>query len=444
MKRFLSLLLLVLLVASLTACSQQAGSAETPASAQAETQKAPAPTEALTPAPTPALKSFAPQDIFGSAFNPYSGADFPEYFNIYAASFSKGSAKLEGKASYTLSMTASGNTDDAIAFLTALAGLNEDEKIIRTDEYNGGGFCEFQGKDGATFTIRKTNPDDDRYEYVDGCIVDISINLTDADVLRYIQLVRDNFNINALAAAADYFDVTPVFDECDIAVNLHKKEARVTLRYSVTDVAAVQKSMAENVKNNWYDAQNGKMGLSYGIQDIEYQFDGKGGNIYVSETASDMKSVLSAYVEPEISFAKLGFQYSEKDQLCLYEAREPHYMSVAVCRPDWGSLNDIDGWNIEYLDEVNGYSLRITYNTDEDKYNIRIEKGKESAVFEYLPADKKFIGDYPDQDTVKRMFSDAFGTQGEDFYEKPMAYFEQLIQERFGVSVDELYKMPIR
>jgi hypothetical protein len=42
---------------------------------------------------------------------------------------------------------------------------------------------------------------------------------------------------------------------------------------------------------------------------------------------------------------------------------------------------------------------------------------------------------------VNRLFNEAFGTQGEDFYDKPMAYFEQLVQERFGMSIDELYAL---
>lgn len=431
MKRFLSVLLLVLLVASMTACSKQT-----------EAQNTPVETPIPSPSPTPESEPFVPEDIFGIEFNPYSDAGFPDYFTIYAASFSIGAAKLEDKSQYTLSMTVNGNTDDAIAFLADLAGLDEDEKASRTDEYNGGGFCEFQGKDGAIFTIRKTNPDDDRYEYVDGCIADILVNLTDADVPKYIQLFRDNFNVNALVAAADYFDTKPVLDEFDIAVNLHKKEALFALSYPVADVATVQTSMAENVKSNWYDAQNGKMGLSYGILDIEYIFDGKGGNIYVSERSSEMKSALSAYVEPEVSLAKLGFGFDQDGVCGVYEQHEPHYMNVAIHRPEWGEF--AEDWNIEYMDNVNGYGLRITYNVNEDKYNIRIEKGEESAVFEYLPADKKFIGEYPDLDTVKRMFNDAFGTQGENFYDKPLAYFEQLVQDRFGMSIDELYPLPIK
>lgn len=61
-----------------------------------------------------------------------------------------------------------------------------------------------------------------------------------------------------------------------------------------------------------------------------------------------------------------------------------------------------------------------------------------------MPATKGYTGDYPDKDTVKWMFNDAFGTQGEDFCEKLLIYFKQMLQERFGVSIGELYALPIR
>ncbi len=93
---------------------------------------------------------------------------------------------------------------------------------------------------------------------------------------------------------------------------------------------------------------------------------------------------------------------------------------------------------------MNGYVLRITYNADEDRYHISADKDNAGAAFDYLSVTKEYGWEYPDQDTVKRMFNGAFGTQGEDFYEKPLAFFEQLLQERFGMSMEELYALPIR
>jgi hypothetical protein len=114
------------------------------------------------------------------------------------------------------------------------------------------------------------------------------------------------------------------------------------------------------------------MGFSYGIFDIQLVYDKNGGNIYVTESTSVMDSVLSAYAEPEISLSKLGFGFGQ-DGLCgVYEQREPHYTSVAVHRPEWGEFNE--EWNIEFMDELNGYMLRITYFESEDKFHISADK----------------------------------------------------------------------
>ena len=61
-----------------------------------------------------------------------------------------------------------------------------------------------------------------------------------------------------------------------------------------------------------------------------------------------------------------------------------------------------------------------------------------------MPATREYGGEYPDEETVKRIFNDTFGTQGEDFYEKQIDSFKQLVQDRFGMSIDELYVLPIR
>ena len=142
----------------------------------------------------------------------------------------------------------------------------------------------------------------------------------------------------------------------------------------------------------------------------------------------------------ENSLIGLGFGFDDAGTCGVYEQHEPHYMNVAIHRPEWGEF--ADDWNIEYLDQLNGYGLRITYHLSENKYHITLDKGNEGAAFDYFPATGKYTDEYPDLDTVKRMFNAAFGTQGDGFYTKPLACFEKLVQARFGMSVDELYALP--
>ena len=181
--------------------------------------------------------------------------------------------------------------------------------------------------------------------------------------------------------------------------------------------------------------------IPYGLINNTLVFDSKFGSaILVMQSSNDVNSTLGEYVEPEFSFAKFGFGFDDVGTCGVYEQHEPHYMNVAIHRPEWGEFNE--DWNIEYLDQINGYGLQITYNQDMDSYHISLDKGNERASFEYLAATKEYTGQYPDPDTVNRMFNDAFGTQGEDFYDKPLAYLKQLVQERFGMSIDELYALP--
>ena len=441
MKKALGILLTALLTIGLAACSTVAPQESTETPEQSVSIKA-SPTPEAVDTPSPEPKQYAPEDIFGSELNPYGDTVFPGNFHIFAASFSQGSAKLGGKVPYSLSMTAEGNTDDAIAFLAALAGLSEDEKVSRTDEYNGGGFCEFQGKNGAVFTIRKTNPDDDRYAYVDGCLIDITSDVNTADIEKYISLARDNYNLNALSSIAQYLDTEPDWGECSFDVNLHKKEARASVVYHVSDVEAVQQVIADNAKSDWYDTQSGSMGLSYGMIGIKIEFDSKGGAVYITQSAAEFDTALCEYIAPEISLTKLGFGFGQDGVCGVYEQHDPHYMSVAIHRPEWGEFSD--DWNIEFMDVVNGYQLRITYNAAENKYHISADKNKKGAAFDFLPATKEYGWENPDKDTVIQMFNDVFDTQDEDIYEKPMTYFEQLVQERFGMGIDELYALPIK
>lgn len=461
MKRFLSLALFVLLVLSSAACTQLVEPVNSPIPAQTEKQNTPAPSQASppdptsSPTPTPEPKPFAPMDIFGSMFNPYGDMELPDNLTIFAATFDKGSEKMKGQSLFVLSMTGSGNMYACIAYWLDVAGLGLDDgkKMERIQEYRSNGyFLEFTGTDEQVITIRQASPEDGRYEYVEadgshdftggGCVIDITFFINAADVEKYTDLVRDNYNLNALAPIADYLDVVPDFRECGISVNLHKNEVNAYAVYYIPNVDAVQKSIEKNVQSDWWE-WNGMMEtvIRYGPIGSKLTCDGKGGAITIGQAYANLSTAMGEFAEAEVSLTKFGFGFDDAGTCGVYEQHEPHYMNVAIHRPEWGEF--AEDWNIEYLDQLNGYGLRITYHLSEDKYHITLDKGNEGAAFDYFPATKEYTGQYPDMDTVHRMFNDAFGTQGEGFYGKPLAYFEQLVRERFGMSIEELYALPI-
>ena len=161
MRRFLTVLLILLLAASTTACSGQSAGTTTEPSASPETAEPSTTPESVEPEPEP----YAPTDIFGSEFNPLAELKMPDIFTVLAASFTKGSSKLEGRNPYTLYIAAEGNMYAAVAYQAdiAIAGLSEEDKNDRFQEYSDNGFCEFTGTDGRVVTIRQTKPHDEKH-----------------------------------------------------------------------------------------------------------------------------------------------------------------------------------------------------------------------------------------------------------------------------------------
>lgn len=441
MKKLLAVLLILLLCSSLASCSSS-GSA--PAQAQAPAD----------PAPAAETAPYTAMDIFGSEFNPYADLELPDIFTIFCAEFNKGAAKLNNPAQFILSMTGRGNLYACIAYQADVAGLglSEEEKMDLLTEYRQNGcFCEFTGTDGQIVTIRQAIPDDDRYEYVEsdgshditggGCVIDITFPLSDADNEKYTRLVQDNFSLEALAPLADYMDIKNDFSECGLRVNLHKNEADAYVVYYFPDVAAVRKDLENGLGSGWWE-WNGLQQTSFTVGAIENKltFDERAtpGAITVEQTNREFNLPPGA----DVSLTKLGFGFDEAQTCGVYEERDPHYMSIAVHRPEWGAFDS--DWNIEYMDEVNGYALRITYHAAEGRYHFSLEKNGESCAFETYP-DKQQVGwEYPDLDTVHRMFNDAYGTKEKELYSRPLADLEALVQARFGLSLQELYALPIR
>lgn len=434
MKRILSILLIVLLICTLTACSKQ------PA------EPSSTPQESLEP--TPEREPYKPMDILGEEFNPF-GTDSP--FTVFEASFNRGSDKMEGRAQFVLSMTGSGNMFAVVAYQADVAGLGLDDsgKFELLDEYVANdGFLEFTGKDGRVVTIKRADSNDDRYEYVEsdgshgisgaGCVIELTYYVPDADIAKYTQLVQDNYSVDALKPIADYFDTNTDFSECGINVNVHKDEARAYAVYDVTDVKTVQHSMQANGNAPWWE-WNGMMQTSFmnGGVESKLTFDTAGKAITVEQAKENFNTLPAS----EGSLTALGFGFDDAGTCGVFELREPHYISVAIARPEWGEFSE--DWNIEFMDtDINGYSLRITYHAEDGRYHISVDKDGESCAYDTYP-DKNQVGwEYPDLDTVHRMFNDALGTKEKELYSVPLERFEQFVQERFGMSVDELYAAP--
>ena len=454
MKRIVSTLLIALLIFSLAACSNQTiepseSSVSPPATsnpqATPESSTPPESTSDPTPEPTPEREPYAALDIFEAEFNPF---DMDGPTTVFEARFEKGVAKLEGKNPFTLSMTSSA-VYACIAFQADVAGLGLDDggKGELVEAYrNNDGFLEFTGADGRIVTIRQANPDDNRYEYVEsdgnqgftgaGCLIELTYYVPNDELEKYTQLVQDNYSIEALSPIAAYFDTATDFSECGISVNLYKNEVQTSVVYYVPDAETIRQNIASNVKSDWWEwkgnmetyiAYNNAIGNKLTV-------DSEGGAITVVQSNKHLQPIAQG------SLAALGFGFDDAGTCGVFEDREPHYISVAIARPEWGEFSE--EWNIEFTDtDVNGYSVIMWYYADEDKYDIQIDRDNVSAKYTYFTKGELDFC-FPDTDTVRQMFNAAFGTEGDSFYHAPFEHFKQYVQEHFGMSVDELYAAP--
>ena len=302
MKRFLSVLLIITIVASLVACSgRQSDTNETTPLQQQEVSNTavPSDTPAPTPAPTPEPKPYTPMDLLNIEFNPYAEMQLPDNFVIQYASFNKGSAKLEGKNPFILTISAEGNMFAAVAYWADVSGLSEQEKGDRIDEYSKSGFCEFTGTDGRIVTIRQQKPHDEKYEN-GACLIDLTYYVPDAELERYTDLIRDNYNLNALTAVKDFFNVETDFSECSIEVVPQNNEANVAVQYYVDDADSVQQRVAEIITDelqDWHGLPSAV--IPYGLIKNTLIFDSRfGAAILVLQTSNELNSSLGEYVEP--------------------------------------------------------------------------------------------------------------------------------------------------
>ncbi|NLK64893.1 MAG: hypothetical protein GX289_07345 [Tissierellia bacterium] len=445
MKRFLILLFLLVFIVLLTACSNNPAdeTSQEPVQSQEKEEPGPAvPIEITEPAPAQEVEPYTSMDIFDSNFNPYADMELPDIFTVYAASFIKGSPKFEGRNPFILYIAAEGNMYAAVAYQADVAGLTEDEKVNKVNEYLNGGFCEFQGTDGRIVTIKQTKPHDIQQE--NGvCNIEITYNVADADLGKYTKLIRDNYNFNALASVKEYMDIETDFTECSIEVNLQNKEAIVAVQYYFDDAEKAKQSISDDLKYEWRE-WNGHpaVDISYGMIRNTLIFDSRSVDaVLILQTSNELNSPLAEYLEPEFSLAKFGFGFDDAGTCAVYEDQEPHYKSVAICREEWGQHSD--GWNIELMDtNVNGYFLIMWYHLKDDMYHINIEKDGANCTYDIYLTRNEYGWEQPDKDTVHRMFNNAFGTQGDEFYDKPLAHFEQYVQERFGMSIEDLYALP--
>lgn len=145
------------------------------------------------------------------------------------------------------------------------------------------------------------------------------------------------------------------------------------------------------------------------------------------------------------AFTRLGFAFIDYRGTYFYEEQDPHEIHLHIHRSEFDtnvSLENRLDWNMEFFDaDVNGYSLQFYYYEADDRYLAELVKDGVQASVNIRPATGEPGDTSPDLDIARQTFNDAFGTEGDEFYNAAIKYFEQFLQDRFGMGVEEFYGM---
>jgi len=445
MKRLLCIVSCTILLLSF-ACAPAASSAVTSAAPETVSTAAATPEPTLEPASDPL--GLAPYDLLEMGYNPFFDMQFSSGYTIYGARFDCADSNKGTKDAYALYVTAEGDPYEILESCAATLGVTDEAQLTAyAESLDKDGFLQINGTFAgrpAYAALKKTSADGqfDQCIDVNGCRVEFGAELSPDSVEQYRALALDNYNLAMLGdLAAQLSDDTIPQGQFSILVNMQKPDkTTVYVAHTVKDAAALLASITETLQTSWYDEATASLGIDYAMQKAKYSFDTTNNVVHVEFSPNDNNVPAREFQKAAVSFTSLGFQSFPNDGLCIYKEDQNH-LEIAIAKPDWGHNED---WNFEFLGESNGYSLGMWYTEATGLFHVTVNQGEKWAAAEYVVAEGIFAPDvYPDEDTQKRMFSEAAGITEGDHRAAVFALFEQAIQQRFSMTWQELYALPV-
>ncbi|MDD3168577.1 MAG: hypothetical protein PHC91_03815 [Eubacteriales bacterium] len=387
-----------------------------------------------------------PADLLSDDMNLFFGVSFPEGYTVYAA----GVEDNVNSVFYQLYLTAQGEPEEIITYLSKLLG-NEDEESIQKsiDVFQRDGGVGIDGRlDAAGFDVNckitPTEKDDHNYDFVDGCNLRLTASIEDAS--RYRKIIEDNYNLNSLSDVAKYFDVMPITGQSKIFVRKNQNNAQIDAVYNtIEDVAGIMKSIKAELKYEGFDENNNNINLlRYGEVSNSIMFAGND-TICIFQNLSDAGKNYKDYKLATNKLIDMGFtNYIETDALCEYKD-DANKLNITINIPEWGSRPE--AWEnscVTFIKEMNGYLLVIWYYPDEHRYAVQSDRDSASVKYECFAKTGEFSGEYPDRDTVKAQFEAMYsGLEVQDVFMEGIELFQEYVNSTFGMSIDQLYQLAV-
>ena len=386
-----------------------------------------------------------PADLLSDELNVFSDVSFPEGYTVYAAGFENN----VNFGLYELYLTAEGNPEDIVIYISNLLGLSTEESIRESiDAFHSNGSAtifgtQVEGGLNADCDIKATKENDYDYDYVPGCTLRLRSPITDS--ADYEKIIEDNYNLNSLTEVADFFDLTPVTGQSQIYVRKSRNNAQIDAVYNtVDDVAEVMESMKAAMTYEYFDENIYVMNLlDYGDVVNTIFFDLENNSISIFQGLGDSGKNYKDYKTATTKLTDLGFRnYIEKDALCEFKD-DAHNLNIVINIPQWGSRPDErDNSCVQFFNGINGYLLAIWYYPEEQKYVVQADKDDTSAKFQYYEKTGEISDEWAASGEPKEQFINMFGSSAqEDVYMESIELFQGYVKDTFGMNIDELYAL---
>ena len=449
MKRFLALLITLSMLS--VACAP-AQSVTAPASAATEQPKqteaaTPEPTQEPTPAPTPEPVGAAPIDLLNAPYNAFSNVVFPKGYTVYGARYDCAQPEKGLKELYSLFLTAEGDKPEIVRYFAGLLGITDEAMLKeKTDAIEKDGFLQIDGTYNGTpafVQLKQTVAGADYQECadVDGCRAELAININPDQSQQYQRFVMANVNQNVFGDLADRFSDDAVIQALMACyVNTQKPElTEFYVLYQADDAASLEKEVASKLTTNWQDEKSNSLGLTYGKIEAGLRFDAANKTVHVSFRPNDNSTAAGKFALSDKSLAKLGFQYDANAHLAIYEDKSQN-IQVAIAHPDW---NYVETWNVLVFCDYNKHSVMFQYFEKEDRFMVTADSGGHLTGSNFDLKTNSFDAGFPDAQEMQSVFENVLGSGDGDIRERMLDVFTKLLQERFGMTWQELYKLPV-
>lgn len=442
MKRWI-LIFLCLLFAFGFACAPAANPAAEPAQTEAAVTEAPTPEPTAEPSPEPL--GMAPVDLLGKGYNPFIDVSFPEGYTVYGALFNSADVKKGQGDLFSLYLTAEGEPAEIARFCAELLGITDEAAIAGyADSITHGDSAEMTGtfagnKANAWLKRTTANEESDQCADVDGCRIELAMETSASQRAQYETLIIANMNTGMLGALADRFPQEAIrLDQISINVNLQKpNKTEVYVEYAVGDASALMNDIVAQLSPMWVDEQNQSLGIIYGRIESGFRFDFESNIVFRTVKPNDNSTPAGEFRLSDVSLTKLGFQYSEEDKFCLLEDKENGYM-IAVSKPEWHRT--AEDWNLMFYKD----DIYMFYREDSNLFTVTVTRNDVQAGCDYNCAKSTFGEGWPSEQALQENFSGVLGgAQAEDVRAGVFAVFTDLVMQRFGMTWQELYALPI-